>query len=166
MGKRRPKSEVPDAELSFEDLERKWTPLMHKLAARCSIAERDDVLQELRLRLWRAKLGFDPTRGAKFGTYLYVALQNTIWKQLWKHRHRLADSLDERRGTGFDVGVADSNLLTAELLCQASSETRRIANKVVDGATWKDVALDETSSAIKSAQHELSQLLRDDARKE
>jgi len=151
MGKRRPKSEVPDAELSFEDLERKWTPLMHKLAARCSIAERDDVLQELRLRL---------------GTYLYVALQNTIWKQLWKHRHRLADSLDERRGTGFDVGVADSNLLTAELLCQASSETRRIANKVVDGATWKDVALDETSSAIKSAQHELSQLLRDDARKE
>jgi RNA polymerase sigma factor (sigma-70 family) len=40
----------------------------------------EDLLQEGRIGLWQAVLGFDPQRGAAFSTYAGVAIQRQIWR--------------------------------------------------------------------------------------
>lgn len=40
----------------------------------------DDLLQEGRIGLWQAVLGYDPHRGAAFSTYAGVAIQRHIWR--------------------------------------------------------------------------------------
>ena len=39
----------------------------------------EDLLQEGRMALWKAILGFDPDRGFAFSTYAGVAIQRRIW---------------------------------------------------------------------------------------
>ena len=40
----------------------------------------DDLLQEGRIALWKAILGFDPGRGVTFSTYAWIAIQRRIWR--------------------------------------------------------------------------------------
>ena len=41
---------------------------------------KDDLLQEGRVGLWRAILGYDPGRGVAFSTYASVAIARRIWR--------------------------------------------------------------------------------------
>lgn len=43
---------------------------------------RDDMMQEGRMALLRAAHGYDPTMGAKFGTYAMTAIRRTLWQEL------------------------------------------------------------------------------------
>lgn len=100
------KARQPDVELTYEALEKRWTPLMQKFANRCSFAvECDDMMQELRIKLWSAQSKFDPNRGAKFVTYLYRAFQNTAAHHV--NSYHPSDSLDQRMFNGLDIGVSD-----------------------------------------------------------
>ncbi len=44
----------------------------------------DDLLQEGRIALWEAILGFDPERGVTFSTYAWIAIQRRIWRAVRK----------------------------------------------------------------------------------
>lgn len=61
-------------EIPYEALESQWTPLLNRFA-RWGIAgiEREDLLQELRVVLWKAQQGYDPSQGVSFMTYLYTS---------------------------------------------------------------------------------------------
>ncbi|MEK0326872.1 MAG: sigma factor, partial [Nitrosopumilus sp.] len=60
---------------SFEILDKKYKPLMHKFNNHYKIPgyETDDIIQELRLSLLRAQQLYNPTREVSFMTYLYKA---------------------------------------------------------------------------------------------
>ncbi len=78
---------------------------MHKFTARCYKSDPDDVMQELRVRLWRAQRNFRPDRGAQFGTYLYRVFLSEVARQF--NHFRPHDSLERRQLMGFDVGYND-----------------------------------------------------------
>lgn len=73
---------------SLEDLMRQHDGLVHHIIRRqwggtLSYAE---VLQEGRIGLWRAILGFDPERGMAFSTYAGVAIARQVWGAVRRDR--------------------------------------------------------------------------------
>ena len=56
--------------------------LVHYILRRqwCGSLSYTEVLQEGRISLWRAILGFDPERGVAFSTYASVAIARQIWR--------------------------------------------------------------------------------------
>ena len=56
--------------------------LVHHILRRqwCDSLTYIEVLQEGRIGLWRAILGFDPERGVAFSTYASVAIARQIWR--------------------------------------------------------------------------------------
>lgn len=56
--------------------------LVHHILRRqwCGSLSYTAVLQEGRIGLWRAILGFDPARGVSFSTYASVAIARHIWR--------------------------------------------------------------------------------------
>lgn len=80
---------------SFEALEKKWTPLMHKFAHKwCAFnngLEYEDVMQELRLVLYNVMQKYEDGKGASFTTYLWRAFRYKVGNLAWgntmvKHR--------------------------------------------------------------------------------
>lgn len=57
---------------------------------------KDDLLQEGRIGLWRAILGYDPERGASFSTYASIAIERRIWRAtaVDKRRQRMVRQAD------------------------------------------------------------------------
>jgi RNA polymerase sigma factor (sigma-70 family) len=47
-----------------------------------------EVLQEGRIGLWRAILGFDPARGVAFSTYASVAIARHVWRAVARGERR------------------------------------------------------------------------------
>jgi RNA polymerase sigma factor (sigma-70 family) len=62
--------------------------LVHHILRRqwCDSLTYSEVLQEGRIGLWRAILGFDPERGVAFSTYASVAIARRVWRAvaLWQ----------------------------------------------------------------------------------
>jgi RNA polymerase sigma factor (sigma-70 family) len=56
--------------------------LVHHILRRqwCDSLTYSEVLQEGRIGLWRAILGFDPERGVAFSTYAGVAIARGVWR--------------------------------------------------------------------------------------
>jgi len=56
--------------------------LVHHILRRqwCDSLSYTEVLQEGRIGLWRAILGFDPERGVAFSTYASLAIARRIWR--------------------------------------------------------------------------------------
>jgi len=116
-----------DTELSFTELNERWTPLMHKFATRCSSPDYDDVMQELRIRLWRAQRGFNPSKGARFGTYLYRAFDNAVKREYYlTGRRPKSDSFELKREAGFDIGYNDSGYELAEMASIVGSTAQEL----------------------------------------
>jgi RNA polymerase sigma factor (sigma-70 family) len=64
----------------------------------------DDLVQEGRIALWRAVLGFDPQRGVAFSTYAGTAIERRIWQVVARaRRHRTGSG---PYLTGTDTGTA------------------------------------------------------------
>ena len=65
---------------------------------------RDEYEQEMRIKLWDAWRGFDPSMGWRFSTYAYKALT----REMWRAKARLTDSrIDLRTKTPNKVKMAD-----------------------------------------------------------
>jgi RNA polymerase sigma factor (sigma-70 family) len=73
----------------------------------------DEALQAGRIGLWRAILGFDPSRGFAFSTYAWPAIQRRVWRAV-KHYTRFyasserLDSWHSRLEEGIGVVPAPS----------------------------------------------------------
>jgi RNA polymerase sigma factor (sigma-70 family) len=48
----------------------------------------DDLVQEGRIALWRAVLGFDPQRGVAFSSYAGKAIERRIWQAVARARRQ------------------------------------------------------------------------------
>jgi len=65
----------------------------------------EELLQEGRVALWQAVLGFDPQRGVAFSTYAGRAIRNRIWSAVARNK---------RPQGGFRPGEAPDALALAE----------------------------------------------------
>jgi RNA polymerase sporulation-specific sigma factor len=70
--------------LSFEAVYSLYSPLMQSATSRfmkaygISESERDDIMQEAALALYKAALAFDTSSGVSFGHYAKICIQNRI----------------------------------------------------------------------------------------
>lgn len=66
-----------------------WEPKVHQFlkGATRSLADTEDLAQELRIAILRAYRKFDATRGVSFHTYLHVAMDNTRKYFWWRNYH-------------------------------------------------------------------------------
>jgi RNA polymerase sigma factor (sigma-70 family) len=77
--------------------------LIRRMCPRLQLADREDILQDVRITLWiRAIPAFDSSRGAKLSTYLHRCARNAILDGLAKRsRARDCESLPD------DLSIAD-----------------------------------------------------------
>lgn len=75
-------------EESLEELMRQHDGLVHHIIRRQwgGLLSYAQVLQEGRIGLWRAILGFDPERGSAFSTYAGVAIARRVWGAVRRDR--------------------------------------------------------------------------------
>jgi RNA polymerase sigma factor (sigma-70 family) len=67
----------------------------------------DDLVQEGRIVLWRAVLGFDPQRGVAFSTYAGTAIERRIWQVVARARRHRTGSGTSQQQAGLLVDQAD-----------------------------------------------------------
>jgi len=89
-------------EESLEELMRQHDGLVHHIIRRqwggsLSYAQ---VLQEGRIGLWRAILGFDPERRTAFSTYAGVAIARRVWGAVKRDRKAQGRAKTGRQGQG------------------------------------------------------------------
>jgi RNA polymerase sigma factor (sigma-70 family) len=112
----------------------------------------EEAAQAGRRGLWRAVLGYDPERGAKFVTYAYQAIMRYVWNAV-KRQYR-------RQGREIGMGIlrlyfyqtapdpaelqkeADIHLSLEELLERMPERLRRVirAHYGMDGQGWQSHA--------------------------
>jgi RNA polymerase sigma factor (sigma-70 family) len=83
--------------MSLTRLMRQHDGLVHHTIRRqwCGSLSYAEVLQEGRLGLWRAILGFDPQRGLAFSTYATVAIARHIWRAVAQAEKQTAQEQEE-----------------------------------------------------------------------
>ena len=76
-----------------------------------------EVLQEGRIGLWRAILGFDPERGVAFSTYAGVAIARRVWRAaaLRQTETERQEPIWDWEGQASRFGGSLSNLLAREV---------------------------------------------------
>jgi RNA polymerase sigma factor (sigma-70 family) len=73
----------------IEELLRENEGLVHAVVRRQGWGENEysEMIQEGRIGLWRAILGFDPGRGYAFSTYAWTAIRNQVWQSVkWSNK--------------------------------------------------------------------------------
>ena len=93
--------DLPIADWPFEDLLKQFTPLIGRYSS-FVIAnhDRDDLSQELSIKLHDCQRKFDPTRGIQFFFYFNQACRNTIAK---------IAAREKRKGAGRSVSMDEVN---------------------------------------------------------
>lgn len=83
--------------MSLARLMRQHDGLVHHIMRRqwCGALTYVEVLQEGRIGLWRAILGFDPQRGVAFSTYATVAIARHIWRAVTQAEKQAAQEKEE-----------------------------------------------------------------------
>ncbi len=136
-------------DISYEVLEVQWRPLLERF---CSYTERmsgfnsnvhtrEDVLQELRIRLERAQKSYDPSRGVKFVTYLWRTCFNRI-EQLYRKQNGTQVRIPQHLTCYFpydDFGLEVFDDHSAiELLYGAPAEVSKLAQLILGGAESRE----------------------------
>lgn len=73
----------------------------------------EELLQEGRIALWKAVLGFDPQRGVAFSTYAGRAIRNRIWSAVERSKRPQA-RLESHREIS-PLAIAEAQLWRAEV---------------------------------------------------
>jgi RNA polymerase sigma factor (sigma-70 family) len=83
----------------INELLRENEGLVHAVVRRqgCGQAEYGELIQEGRIGLWRAILGFDAGRGHAFSTYAWAAIRNQVWQAV-KRSNKVEGWLEGEEG--------------------------------------------------------------------
>ena len=144
-------------ELSFNDLERRFRPLIAKFSHWPIYGmDPDDIAQELRIVLAKAQGNYDPNRGESgFLHYLYRAMQNRMGQLASRPQRKkrvppaLQASLDDA-----NPGVRESGFERVELEAGLSPPALKLVRLILDrGLTaqsqWREhLSPDELSVAV------------------
>jgi len=121
--------------LTFEELERKFTPLITKFS-RYAIPGMgpDDIAQELRLVLAKAQRNYDPSRGESgFLHYLYRAFENRMGQLAYKPQAQKRVPLAAQVPLDdVDVPGAETGFERVELEAGLGRDASRLVGLVLD----------------------------------
>jgi len=87
-----------------------------------------EALQAGRIGLWRAILGFDPSRGFAFSTYAWPSIQRRVWRAVERHTriHTSSEMPDLLSSLGRGNGAAPSPLPDPEQVWEAAQVRRAL----------------------------------------
>lgn len=90
-----------------------------------------DLEQEGRLGLWRAILGYDPSRGWAFTTYAWVAIKRHIWQEVarWEKKtgaYTLPDAPNPLRLAEQQLEVGQRNRVLQEMIQSLNPRLRLV----------------------------------------
>lgn len=127
--------------LSFEFLDKKYKPLMHKFDKKYTLKgyDTDDIIQELRITLFKAQQLYDPTRGASFITYLYTAFDSRM-KGIYRDTQGRKKDIPVKRISSLNLIVEtpivrNNELDNIDVLTGLGEEARIISEQVLKGNT-------------------------------
>lgn len=142
--------------LSFNDLERRFRPLIAKFSCWSIYGlDPDDIAQEMRIVLAKAQENYDPSRGESgFLHYLYRAMQNRAGQLAGRPRCKkrvpptLQTSLDD-----VDAGTREVGFARVELEVGLSPPAFKLVQLILDRgltrAQWSEhFTADELSAAV------------------
>ena len=164
---------VPDKELAFDVLAKKWEPLLNKFASWKFGMEYEDLYQEMLLLLYKAQNSFDPSRHTSFITYLYRAALNRV--RHLKHvttelqrvipQHALVPLCDGTGCAHFDPnGTYHPSIVDdvsgIDLLVGASAPAKKVASLFAKGVSVNNLTIHGlTKQQADTGLRELKQLL-------
>lgn len=156
-------SEIKD--IPFRTLESLWEPLLHKFACwNITGVEYNDLLQEMRVVLWRVQQKYSSLSKASFKTYLYRACLNkmfTIHRDNHRKRRNPGELVMSLEGRKIEEGLFAPDLLddveTYSMLSNSSKETKLLAFSILNDMSFEEYL---TSEQIEIGIKELKELLK------
>lgn len=158
-------------DMPFDQVLEVVNPIINNFQRSTDDMEKDDLYQTLVFKAWESFLKWDPDRGVKFTTFLYVNLQNEVCKI---HRAKIAQKRENgvgivsiERQIGEDPDSELEDILTAatsveseyavkeiqqtvcKVLHKQPKETRRICIRYLRGDKPKEIARDENVAQSK-----------------
>lgn len=128
-------------ELSFDFLDNKYKPLMHKFANKYSIPgyDIDDIIQELRMSMMKAQEMYDPNKGAAFGTYLQKTFDSKM-KSIWIREQGRKKNIPAKKIISIALIVEkpiinQNELDDIEMLTGLSKEATILSKEILKGNT-------------------------------
>ena len=149
----------------FTEFEAQWGGMLNKFAGWNDFGmEREDILQELRIVLYRAQQQYDPQRGVKLSTYLYRAFLNRTKKMrdraLGKTVKRQVPFSTMSTLEGLDMldqeDILDETIATSQL----NDDGTRLAKLIIDGYGWKEWLSKMTPKAINTGLADIKRQLK------
>lgn len=112
-----------------DDLVRRHEGLVHTVLRRQSRdgMAYEELLQEGRVALWKAVLGFDPQRGTAFSTYAGTAIQNRIW--LVVRRNKRPQGWLEPQEDPNPLATAEDRLWRAQVWMSLAEAVSRLPSR-------------------------------------
>lgn len=158
-------------DMPFDQVLEVVNPIINSFQRSTDDMEKDDLYQTLAIKAWESFLKWDPDRGVKFATFLYVNLQNEVRKihraQIAQKRDSGVSTISIERQLGEDPDFELEDILTAttsieseyaekeiqqtvcKVLNKQPKETRRICMRYLRGDKPKEIARDENVAQSK-----------------
>lgn len=156
----------------FGSLEREHSGMLHKFAKYNIGMGYEDLLQELRITMWKASCKYNPNLNTKFSTYLFSALRRRVQKLNNKINHvqsRIPPAFISYINEEVNEGDTDSyisvppfndDISTIDLFSNAGKPAQTMANLILSKIDKKDWGNFLPKKEIKSGLEELKEILK------
>jgi RNA polymerase sigma factor (sigma-70 family) len=144
-----------DGETGFEEVYRRWSPMVHSVARRSlgSAEEADDLTQRVFISAWQSRSSYDPAAGSLPGWLLTITRRRIAdrWAERSRDRSHPTDDLPQQGIPGLE-GIIDEVVIAEELTRLGEPPGTIVRLAIFDQLTHREIAerLDLPLGTVKS----------------